>query len=263
MAQLANEAGPSLEWMYQNSSKSHRKIAKWLMENPTTALEVSLDELAESVGCSRSTIMRFCRLMGADGFRDLKRLLVRPISQAASRTSKDEIINWTLKVTEETIRETFVNLDPDMILQAARLCETARYILWFGSTESGALAQCAAHKCSLLGMNSREFIDYGSFLAQANLLGPQDAFIAISWGGDGNHLRPPVIKAQQLGMPVVAITATRFSWLAKNATVALIAGGKYVTYQGHQVTIRAGQEALINTLIFRTARARGITWQPS
>lgn len=262
MGQRSLNTPSTFEWLYHNSTRSHKRIAKWLLDNPTRALEMSLDELAEATGCSRSTVMRFCKSVGADGFRELKRMLARPVSQAASRYSQDEVVDWLLQMTEETVRETFIHLDYDSLELALELCRDARYLLWFGSTESGAIAQCAAHKCSLLDMNSREFIDFGSFLAQSNLLGPTDVFIAISWGGDGNHLRPPVLEAQELGIPVIAITTQRFSWLAQTATVALIAGGKYISYQGRQVTIRAGQEALVNTLILKTAKVRGIAWQP-
>ena len=260
MQEIAQSFSTLLEEMYRTSSRSHKRIAKWLLDNRTLAPELSLDELAHVTGSSRSTVVRFCKVLGLDGYRDLKRMLVRPLVQSVGRFDEDGVVRQTLQLTEEAVAETFLNLDYDGYQQAIQLCAVAPYLLWFGSTESGALAQCGSHKCALLGMKSRVFIDHGSFVAQSTLVNPTDVFVAISWGGDGDHLRRPVLQAKSLGLPIVGITAERFSWLTEVATVSLLAGKKYVSYQGRQVTIRAGQEALINTLVLETAKARGINW---
>lgn len=252
-----------LEEIYKKSSRSHKRIAKWLLDNPGSALELSLDELAAATGSSRSTVMRFCKTLGLDGFRDLKRLLVRPLAQNTCGFAEDEVVEYAFQLTNEAVRETLLNFDYAEFNKAIQLCAHAPYLLWFGSTESGSLAQCGSHKCALLGMKSRLFMDHGSFLAQSTLVSPADVFIAVSWGGNGDHLRRPVLKAKELGLPIVGITAERFSWLTEVATAYLIAGNKYVSHQDRLITIRAGQEALINTLVLKTAQMRGINWKTS
>ena len=257
----APELVKSLEELYKHSSRSNKRIAKWLLDNPGSALELSLDELAAVTGSSRSTVVRFCKALGVEGFRELKRQLVRPLAQDTRSLANDEVVEFAFELTHAAVRETLLNFDYAEFTKAVELCAAAQYLLWFGSTESGWLAQCASHKCGLLGIKSRVFVDYGSFMAQSTLVSPEDVFIAVSWGGDGEHLRRPVLMAKELGLPIVGITAERFSWLADTATACLVAGNKCVSKENRLVTIRAGQEVLMNLLVLKTARARGIEWQ--
>ena len=51
----------------QALSRSNKRIAKWLLDNPGFALELSL----MSSGCYwkfRSTVVRFCKALGVEGF---------------------------------------------------------------------------------------------------------------------------------------------------------------------------------------------------
>ena len=246
---------------YDGLSRVHKRIARWILDHPSRTLEISLNELVEATGSSRSTILRFCQVLGMDGFKELKRFLARPMGQAAAAIGEDEVLQWVVRGTEEALHDSFAHLSPEEFARAADLCAQAQRIVWFGSTESGFLAQCAAHKCSMLGIQSQVYWDFRSFMANVRFITDKDVLIAISWGGDGEHIRRPVSQAKAQGVPIVAITATRFSWLEEAADVTLVVGNKYALHDHHKITLRAGQEAMSNALIFKTAQRRGIHWE--
>jgi DNA-binding MurR/RpiR family transcriptional regulator len=251
----------AVEAVYASTTRAQRKFAEWLLANSSTVLELTIEEAAEAAQVSRSTILRFCNLLQVDGYRGLRGLVAGSISRQARRTDGDAVVNWLIGVTEETFRDTFISFDLDTFNEAVEICTKARNIIWFGQVESGALAQCASHKCSLLGMDSRVFVDVATFAVQSGLINSEDALVVISWGGDGDHVRRVTTTALKKGIPIIAITVSRFSWLAKTATTALVAGGKFATHEERELTVRAGQEALLNALILKTATARHIHWR--
>ena len=49
---------------YDSFSKAEKKIADFLMENPTQILPLYITELAEKTGTSEATAVRFARRLG-------------------------------------------------------------------------------------------------------------------------------------------------------------------------------------------------------
>ena len=261
MPKRSNDFVRAIEAVYPSTTRAQRRFAEWLLENSSDVLKSTSEELAKAAGVSRSTILRFCHLLGVDGYHGLRNLVAASIGQQVRRTDADAVVNWLIGVTGETIRDTFMSFDLDAFDKAIEICTKARNMIWFGQVESGSLAQCASHKCSLLGMDSRVYVDVATFEMQSRLINSEDVVIVISWGGDGEHVRRAVAIARSIGIPIIGITVTRFSWLTEVASIALIGGGKFAIHDDRKVTVRAGQEALLNALILKTAAARNIRWR--
>ena len=261
MQRRPDDFAKAIEAVYPRTTRAQRNLAEWLLTNSSKVLELTSEELAKEAEVSRSTILRFCHLLEVDGYRGLRTLVAGSISRQVRRADGDDAVNWLMGVTEETIRDTFINFDWDAFDEATRICARARNMIWFGQVESGSLAQCASHKCSLLGMDSRAFVDTATFLAQSRLINSDDVLVVISWGGRGEHVKRATGAALGQGIPVVGITVRRFSWLAEIATIALVAGGKFAIHEERELTVRAGQEAILNALILKTATARNIQWR--
>ncbi len=263
MVSTINSTMDSLKAKYDGLSRVHRRIATWLLDHPTKALELNLDEMAAATGSSRSTILRFCQAIDVDGFKGLKKMLAQPVGRSLQYVDEDDVLRWVRVGTEATVRDTFAQLLPDVFQEAAAQCARARHIVWFGSLESGYMALGAAHKCSMLGINSQAYSEYRSLQSNIRFITAKDVLAVISWGGDGHHIRRPVMEAQEQGIPIIALTAHPLSWLAEAADWTLAVGNQYATHDGRQITLRAGQEALTNALIFKVASLRGIQWQIS
>lgn len=260
MQKRTDDFTKAVEAVYPHTTRAQRGFAEWLLTNSSKVLELTSEELAKEAGVSRSTLLRFCHLLEVDGYRGLRSLVAGSISRQARITDRDRVVNWLIGATNETLRNTFINFDMKAFDKAVEICTKARTMIWFGQVESGSLAQCASHKCSLLGMDSRAFVDTATFLTQSRLINPDDVLIVISWGGGGDHVKRAAGAALAKGIPVVGVTVSRFSWLAEVATIALVAGGKFAIHEERELTVRAGQEAVMNALILKTAAARNIRW---
>lgn len=261
MSPEGNSLSKTVKEQYETLSRVHRRIAKWLIQNPSKALELNLDEMATATGSSRSTILRFCQTIGVEGFKDLKAMLAQPVNHSLQHVADDDVLEWVYVSTETALRDTFSQLAPEVFHAAAQNCSQARQIVWFGSLESGYMARCSAHKCSLLGIESLAYSEHRSFQNNVRFITSQDVLIAISWGGDGDHIRGPLEQARIRGVPIIGLTADPLSRLAEIADWALVAGNQHAVHDQRQITIRAGQEALANALIFKVASLRGTRWK--
>ncbi len=249
-----------LQERYSELSRVHKRIARWLFEHPTKALELNLDEMAHATDSSRSTILRFCQAIDVEGFKGLKKMLAQPVTQSLQHVIDDDVLHWVYASTEAAVRDTFLQLSAAVFDQVVAHCAQARQIVWFGSLESGFMAEGAAHKCSMLGIESLAYSNYQAFQNNLRFTTSSDALVVISWGGDGEHIRRPVTRAMEQGVSITAITARRMSWLGEVADWTLVVGNQYAVHEGREITLRAGQEAITNALIFKVAAARGIHW---
>ncbi|HKK94596.1 MAG TPA: hypothetical protein VJ925_14270, partial [Longimicrobiales bacterium] len=70
------QAAPSL-------SRAERKVAEAVLADPSSVIGLSIAKLAAAAGVSQPTVLRFCRALGLDGYREFKvqlaqALVVRP-----------------------------------------------------------------------------------------------------------------------------------------------------------------------------------------
>ena len=57
---------------FSTLSRSQKKIATYILENPTTVAFMTAQQLAEQSGTSEATVVRFARAVGLEGFPNLK-----------------------------------------------------------------------------------------------------------------------------------------------------------------------------------------------
>ena len=64
--------------------KSEVKVANYVLNDPAAVMHSSMADLANEVGVSEPTIVRFCRAVGCLGFQDLKLKLAQSLAAGAS-----------------------------------------------------------------------------------------------------------------------------------------------------------------------------------
>jgi DNA-binding MurR/RpiR family transcriptional regulator len=61
--------------------RSELRVAEFVIARPSIAVDLSIADLADAVGVSEPTVIRFCRAVGCVGFQDLKRQLARDLER--------------------------------------------------------------------------------------------------------------------------------------------------------------------------------------
>lgn len=67
---------------------SEARVARFVLSRPHVAAELSIKDLAEAVGVSEPTVMRFCKAVGCVGFQELKRLLTRDLERRSGMVNR-------------------------------------------------------------------------------------------------------------------------------------------------------------------------------
>ena len=194
-------------------SKSERKIASIVLNNPSKVINQSISDLSEAAEVSLPTVNRFCKKLGFDGYPSFK---IR-IAQELSNTNK--MLSETLKVDADTpdivkrvmadIQSTVINigqnLDPSTIDKATKLLTSAKSITFFGLGGSGPVAMDGQHKFFRLKIPSSYISDPHLQFMSANSLEKNDVVVVISQSGTTAALIDSVKIVKKNGVKVIGI----------------------------------------------------------
>src|SRR3954463_7541104 len=84
----ANDILPRLRSMIESMSRSDLKIAKLILKSPNEFVRSSVRSVATDLGLSEPTVLRFCRTVGCEGFKDLKFRLIQELALAQAMTDQ-------------------------------------------------------------------------------------------------------------------------------------------------------------------------------
>lgn len=195
-------------------SRSESKVAAWILSNPAEAVGASVQTVAAHSEVSEPTVIRFCRSMGLDGFRDLKTHLIASLHRQDSYLhhdvdAEDDASSAAVKVLESSVNA-LVELRKQIFSMpfeaAVKAIIGARQIVFAGLGASGHVAGDACHKFFRLGMPCVTAIDSPTILQLASVCQAGDVIIAISHKGTWKEMIDGMNIATSRGATVIAIT---------------------------------------------------------
>jgi RpiR family carbohydrate utilization transcriptional regulator len=199
-------------------SSGQRRIAAMIVEDPHWAMQSNVAELASRAGVSAPTIVRFARIVGCNGLRDLKLKLaaalavgtpylhrsVKPDDSAADVARN--VVGSVTAVLAEWQRQ----LVPADIERAAEAMHRARRVDCFGTgATSNFLAQDMQARLFRLGIATNTFSDAHLQLVAAATQTRDDVLFAISFVGRMPALLEAVAVAKNHGATIIALTRTK------------------------------------------------------
>src|ERR1700742_3099784 len=81
---------PRLEGMMDAMTRSEVRIARQILAAPDDFVRSSVRSVAADLGVSEPTILRFCRTVGCDGFKDLKFRLIQELALSQANSDRAE-----------------------------------------------------------------------------------------------------------------------------------------------------------------------------
>ena len=134
-------------------TRSEHRVAAYFLENVNDFAFETLDGIAEKMDVSTTSVIRFCRKIGFDGYKsfqntvrsDFKTELALPdkLERTTREHNSDAQLTDTIQNAIQCIKETFTRM-PLSLMQSAvdYTCEASR-VFCFGLRESYALAHYA------------------------------------------------------------------------------------------------------------------------
>ncbi|MGO4674410.1 MurR/RpiR family transcriptional regulator [Bosea sp. 2YAB26] len=210
-------------------SESQQRVARLFLDEVEWVVKANVEDIAARAGVSAPTIVRFARLVGCQGLRDLKLKLAGAVALGApflhrsvrmGETASDVLRNVTGSITT-VLAEWQRRIDPLDLDRAAAAISKARRIDCLGTgATSHFLAQDLQARLFRLGLNANAFSDAHFQLVAAATLTSEDVLVAISFVGRMPALLRAVEVGKARGATIIAL-AQGGTPLAQLADVAL------------------------------------------
>lgn len=226
-----------VEMLIPSLSKSDAKIARLLLSAPDDFIRASVRSIATDIGVSEPTVVRFCRNVGCEGFKDLKFRITQelafqqaqrdahvsdapPTRRSISALDSQAIERLHIKAVEalDSARATF---DNDGILSAADRIVAAKRVVIYGIGGSSAILAGELHnRLFRLGVAAMVFTDSYAQRMAAATLSAADATVFVSSTGRPRDLQDSMELAKYYGASTIAITDAE-SLLGREADICL------------------------------------------
>lgn len=208
-----------------------QKVADYVKEHLNDISAMAIGDLAEQCAVSKPTVVRFCRSLGCEGFRDFKLRLAQNIAVSAqylfgnpgnagsdADTAIDQVLG-AMFATMETMRR---QVDTNALEAARDACLDKRQILFSGiGGGSSFVAQEASNRFFRLGIPS--FFTNDSYVLQmrAASLRAEDVLFLVSASGEADAIVAAAEVANGYGATTICITRPN-TRLANTSKIALL-----------------------------------------
>jgi DNA-binding MurR/RpiR family transcriptional regulator len=238
---------PRLEGMMDSMTRSEVRIAKQILAAPHEFVRSSVRSVAADLGVSEPTILRFCRAIGCEGFKDLKFRLIQElalsqaISDRAGRATQatgatgvgavdsrgmekgpddDRLFDTIIEALTRT-RATLVY--KDLLSGAQAIAKAGRVVVYGIGGSSAALALEAHNRLFRLNVPVMVFTDGYTQRMSAAILAEGDVALFISSTGRPRELQESLELAKYCKATCIAIT-DKETPLGRDADICLHVG---------------------------------------
>lgn len=248
-----------LQEFSKQASGAEKGIIRYLIENPEKAANCNIHELAEVTFSSPSTVIRLCKKLGFNGYKELHKSLLYELALRKSTnlekrkeiTKEDSLESIVDKVTYKNIvslESTRKLIDLDILEECVDLLCKSHTICLFGMGSSLLVAKDAYLK--FLRMNKPCLIseDWHAQLLQARNIKKDDVAIVISYSGLTEEMIRCAAEVKQKRAPIIAITRFENSPLSGMADYNLSVAATEFIFRSGAMSSRIAQLNIIDIL---------------
>jgi RpiR family transcriptional regulator, carbohydrate utilization regulator len=245
-------------------SASGLTVSRWVLAHAEQSSRLSLAELAQHTELSQPSVVRWCRALGFEGYKDFQHWLARTLGAGtpfvhASVQSADSpwtVLNKVIDSTQTALTMVRNQLDAAVLEQAVQLLSQAKRVEFYGQGNSGITAQDGAHKLFRIGISAIAHCDPHIHSASASMLNAHDVAVIISNSGRSIELLETARIAKQAGAHLIALTAPATP-LALLADVIVTVNPSEDPDVFAPMTARISQLVIIDALAVSLALAMG------
>ncbi len=235
-------------------ASSEQKVAQWVLQNAQNVIHMSMAQVARECGVSDTTVLRFCRAAGFQGYTDMKLSIVQDLASPTQLvhddiSEEDDDLTIARKVflsNIQALQDTMEVLDGEALTRAANMIIAAKQILIIGVGTSGPIVQDMYHMLFRLGFNVRAQTDSYLQLMEAALVGPETVVIGISQSGSSTDPVLTMKEAKQNGARTIVITGNAESPITQYADVTLLSVSREI--RAEAIASRIAQMTLVDAL---------------
>lgn len=255
-----------IQGVYNQLSATEQKVADYFLAHVEDVFHKPISQLAEESESSQVAWVRFCKAIGFEGLKDLKKSLfselhrtpdevpvVAPFSDVWKVESMESLIESTKRNSIRAISDTATLLDPHAVEVAAKKILGARSVRIFGAGASALVGEDLY--CKLLRIDKHTYFnpDQHVQLVYAANINPEDIAILISMSGATREVLETLSLVKQNGAPTIAITRFNKNPLAMNADIVLNISAPEIALRSGAMSSRIAQLLAVDILFSAVA----------
>lgn len=243
-------------------SEKEIRIADFITADPGQAVNPSLEELADRIGVSDTTLFRFVRKIGYARYQQFRIALatetVEPRKTIYETTEETHDAESAIRVVFQenlaAMQHTLETLDRGDLDRAALLLRNATRIHLLGLGGSQIVAQDACHKFLRSGLACCAPADFHFQLMQASQARQGETALLVSHSGSNKDSLALATEIKNGGASLIVLTTRERSPLAKMADVVLLAAGAGSPYVSEAFSARIAHLTIIDVLYLRVMK---------
>ena len=240
-------------------SPAEQQIARFITDNPEEATLLTVRELAQRTFTSPSSVVRVCRSVGFDGYKELRRALVgelaalgetgrHPEQELTAGDSVHEIIQKVTRKNIQSLSDSQLLLSPDVVEQCVQLLDSCRCVLLFGLGSSLLVAHDTYLKFLRLDKPCMVTDDWHAQLLSARNATPDYLGIVFSYSGQTVEVIQCMEALKANGVPIIAITRYSPSRVAELADYNLYIAANESLFRNGAMSSRIAQLNVVDIL---------------
>ena len=231
-------------------------IANTILENPQAILDMTIAQFAKSIGVADSSIVRFCRDLGFDGYIQMKIKIAMELERPEEiiledlKKNDDEktIVSKVFSANIRSLEETQKGLEIAEIKRVVNILCKAKKILFFGIGSSEPVARDAYYRLMRIGLPAYFEPDNHVATIAANMLDKDSAIVGISHSGRSKSTLTVLETAKNKGAAIIAITSSLRSPITKIADISLTAFSEESRFMKEAISARLGHIAILDSI---------------
>lgn len=242
--------------LYHSLRASEQKVADYIEAHPEEVIYLSISALADKCGVSEASVIRLCKVLGYEGYQELKismaRSLIKPVKyiheEIEEGDSVDKITQKVMVADMKAIEDTLKILDKGEVEKAIEALSKAKRIEFYGLGGSASVAFDAQHKFLRHGIPCIAYNDAHMQVMSASMLGKGDVVIGISHSGSSRDIVDSLENASKAGAATICITSSEKSPVTRASSIKLIVSARELSYRPEPMASRIAQLAVIDVL---------------
>lgn len=241
-------------------SPSERKVGQYIIDNPSSICDLSIGELAQKSGSSEATVVRLCKLLDFNGYKDFKISITKDMAYMSKEDedeqytdvepgdSLEKIIQNISYNNKKSIDNTLEIISFDSIERAVNLIVSANRIELFGVGASFIIAYDAVQKFSRINKIAMSSPDPHIQIANAANLKKGDVAVAISYSGETRDTYDSIKMAKEAGAATISLTKFGQSSISDICDINLFVSAPEISIRSGAMSSRIAQLNMIDIL---------------
>jgi len=243
--------------MYSTFTDKEINLAEYILNNPSNIIHGTITQIANDLNLADSTVFRFCKKLGYDGYKDLKISMAsestesvkKDVHERVSKSDNEKIIltkvfNSNIKTLEDSLKVT----KEDDFIKAIDSIMSANKIEFFGFGGSNVIAMDGYHKFIRTGLQVSSQTDSHFQLMSASQLKKDDVAILISHTGYSKEILEILDITKQKDVTTICITDLTQSPLSENSDLVLNTLSEETDFRSEALASRIAQLSILDAL---------------